>query len=305
MTTATVLIADDSLVIRAVVRGDLEDEGHRVVEAVDGLTAVQLCREDPPDVVLLDIEMPGMDGYEVLSELKRDAALRDIPVVFLTSRGGMDDVVAGLRGGAHDYLKKPFEAAELLARVSSALHVKHLQDQLRERNVELDRLSRTDALTELYNRRHLEQELARLHNDSVRHGDPLCVLILDLDHFKQINDSQGHAAGDQVLRVFADRLRGELRAGDIGGRWGGDEFLAILPRTDLEGALAVAERIRASTEARPVDVAEQIDVTVSGGCATGPADSVESILQLADSSLYEAKLAGRNRIVAAAASAAG
>jgi len=304
VTTATVLIADDSLVIRAVVRSNLEDEGHRVVEAVDGSTALQLCREDPPDVVLLDIEMPGMDGYEVLSVLKCDAALKDIPVVFLTSRVGMADVVAGLRGGAHDYLKKPFEAAELLARVSSAFHVKQLQDQLRERNVELDRLSRTDSLTGLCNRRHLEQELTRLHKDSVRHGDPLCVLLLDLDRFKHINDSQGHAAGDQVLCVFADRLRGELRAGDIGGRWGGEEFLVILPRTDLDGALAVAERIRASTEARPVDAAgEQINVTVSGGCATGPADSVESVIRLADSSLYEAKLAGRNRIVAAAASA--
>src|SRR6266496_1092101 len=123
MTTATVLIADDSLVIRAVVRGDLEDEGYQVREAVDGPDALQQCREDPPDVVLLDIEMPGLDGYQVLAELKGDIGLKDIPVVFLTSRDGMHDLVAGLRGGAHDYLKKPFEPAELLARVGSAVHV--------------------------------------------------------------------------------------------------------------------------------------------------------------------------------------
>ena len=144
MTTGTVLIADDSLVIRAVVRSGLEDEGYRVIEAIDGLDALDQCRQEPPDVILLDIEMPGLDGYQVLSELKSDAGLKNIPVVFLTSRSGMDDVVAGLRGGAHDYLRKPFEAAELLARVGAAIHIKKLQDQLEQRNADLDRISRTD-----------------------------------------------------------------------------------------------------------------------------------------------------------------
>lgn len=300
MTTATVLVADDSLVIRAVVRADLEEEGYRVVEAVDGFEAVRLCREDPPDVVLLDIEMPGLDGYQVLAELKADRDLMDIPVVFLTSRSGMEDVVAGLRGGAHDYLKKPFEAAELLARVASASHVKNLQDQLRQRNATLDELSRTDALTGLYNRRHLDQELARLHRDSVRHQHPLCLLLLDLDHFKRINDTHGHSAGDQVLRAFADRLRTELRAGDIGGRWGGEEFLVILPRTDLDGAVAVAERIRLVTAEQPITAAGQdIGVTVSGGCALGPGETIAAVVQLADACLYQAKAAGRNQIATA------
>ena len=300
MTTATVLVADDSLVIRAVVRSHLEDEGYLVVEAVDGPTALRQCREDPPDVVLLDIEMPGIDGYQVLSELKDDAELKDIPVVFLTSRASMTDIVAGLRGGAHDYLKKPFEPAELLARVGSAIHVKKLQDQLQERNAELDRLSRTDALTGLYNRRHLEQELARLHNDAVRHRDPLCLLLLDLDRFKLINDTYGHAAGDQVLRTFAGRMSKELRAGDIGGRWGGEEFLVVLPRTDLDGALAIAERIRSATSAEPVATGdEHIVVTTSGGCALGPGGSSAALVQLADTLLYQAKLEGRNRIATA------
>ena len=300
MTVATVLIADDSLVIRAVVRSELEDEGYRVVEAVDGLSALRQCREDAPDVVLLDIEMPGLDGYEVLSELKGDAALKDIPVVFLTSRAGMEDVVAGLRGGAHDYLKKPFETAELLARVGSAYHVKKLQDELQRRNADLDRLSRTDALTGLYNRRHLDSELARLHRDAVRHRDPLCVLLLDLDHFKQINDAHGHSAGDDVLRAFADRLRSDLRAGDIAGRWGGEEFLVILPRTDLEGGRAIAERMRSDTAAEPiVSGARSISVTVSVGCALGPRASIEAVVQVADAGLYEAKAGGRNRIATA------
>jgi two-component system cell cycle response regulator len=306
MTTATVLIADDSLVIRAVVRGDLEEEGYQVREAVDGPDALQQCREDPPDVVLLDIEMPGLDGYQVLAELKGDIGLKDIPVVFLTSRDGMSDIVTGLRGGAHDYLKKPFEPAELLARVGSAVHVKKLQDQLQERNAELDRLSRTDSLTGLYNRRHLDSELARLHRDSVRHRDPLCVLLLDLDHFKQVNDTYGHAAGDEVLRAFADCLRSELRAGDIVGRWGGEEFLVILPRTDLDGGRAIAERIRSVTAAEPVSARdESVPVTVSGGCALGPGASIEAVVQVADTCLYEAKVGGRNRIATGVAASGG
>ena len=298
MTAATILIADDSLVIRAVVKGELESEGYRVVEAVDGLAAVQQCREDPPDVVLLDVEMPGLDGYQVLSELKGDPELRDIPVVFLTSRGGMDDVVAGLRGGAHDYLKKPFDSPELLARVAAATQVKHLQDQLRQRNADLDRLSRTDVLTGMYNRRHLEQELARLHEDAIRHDAPLCVLLLDLDRFKLINDTYGHATGDDVLQAFAGRLSAELRAGDIGGRWGGEEFLVIAPRTDRASAQALAERIRSVTEAEPVTRGgDAVAVTVSGGCAVGPGDSPASLVQVADHCLYGAKAAGRNRVV--------
>jgi two-component system cell cycle response regulator len=299
MTSGTVLIADDSLVVRAVVRTGLEDEGYRVIEAVDGLTALEECRQEPPDVILLDIEMPGLDGYQVLSELKRDPGLENIPVVFLTSRSGTEDVVAGLRGGAHDYLKKPFEPIELLARVGSAIHVKKLQDQLQQRNAELDRTSRTDQLTGLFNRRHLDEELMRRNKDSLRHDDPVCLLLLDIDHFKHVNDTYGHPVGDQVLREFAQRMSLGVRAGDVAGRWGGEEFLVILARTDLAGAQEVAERIRSATAATPMTAAGQdIGVTVSGGCAMGPGDSAGDVVRLADQCLYKAKQAGRNRIVA-------
>lgn len=298
MTIGTVLIADDSLLIRAVVRAGLTDEGYDVIEAVDGTVALEQCRECPPDVVLLDIEMPGLDGYQVLSELKSDPTLRYIPVVFLTSRSGMDDVVAALRAGAHDYLKKPFEPPELLARVGSALHVKKLQDQLQERNAELDRISRTDMLTGLFNRRHLDEELTRRSRDSQRHGDPLCILLLDIDHFKSINDTFGHPAGDQVLRTFAEGVADSVRAGDIAGRWGGEEFLVILPRTELAGGLEVAERIRTVTATKPVLVdGHTVNITVSGGCALGLDAYPSAIVQLADQCLYRAKQAGRNRIV--------
>ncbi len=302
MTIAHVLIADDSLVIRTVVRTQLEEEDYRVSEAVNGIAALEQCRVDAPDVVLLDIEMPGLDGYEVLSALKADSRLRNIPVVFLTGRSDMRDLVAGLGGGAHDYLKKPFHGAELLARVGAAAQVKKLQDKLEERNVELELVSRTDGLTGLYNRRHLDEELMRRRSDAQRHQEPLCLLLLDIDHFKQVNDTYGHSTGDMVLRAFADRLQAELRAGDIAGRWGGDEFLVILPHTDLAGGLELAERIRGAVAAGGVHAGgKEISVTVSGGCALGAVgDSADAVLDLADNCLYEVKVAGRNQIVTAA-----
>jgi two-component system cell cycle response regulator len=299
MTTATILVADDSLVVRAVVRSGLEEEGYLVIEAEDGTSALAQCREHRPDVVLLDVEMPGLDGYQVLAALKADVELKNVPVVFLTGRTGMEDIVAGLRGGAHDYLKKPFEPAELLARVGSAVHVKQLQDELWQRNAELSRMSRTDSLTGLYNRWHLDDVLARESNTARRHGDQLSIVLFDIDHFKHVNDTYGHPAGDLVLVEFARRMTDELRSGDIAGRWGGEEFLLVLPRTDVVGALKVAERVRIAAAATPIfATSHSIPITVSGGCATGGQETPAELLELADSRLYQAKTAGRNMIVA-------
>lgn len=300
MTTATVMIIDDSMLVRAVVRAGLEAENNDVIEAEDGTAALERCRQQPPDVILLDIVMPGLDGYQVLAQLKSDPQLSHIPVVFLTGRTGMADVVAGLRAGAHDYLKKPFEPEELLARVGSAIHVKQLQDQLRDRNAQLDQLSRTDALTALYNRRHLDEELGRRHGEARRHRDPLGLVLLDIDHFKHVNDVHGHPVGDDVLREVSSRIQNELRLDDIAGRWGGEEFLIILPRTDFAGVVETAERIRGAVSASPVAAGDQrIAVTISGGCAVGPGESPAELLRRADKRLYEAKAAGRNQIIAA------
>ena len=297
---ATVLVADDSLLIRAVVRAGLEAYGYRVTEALDGPSALEQCRRHAPDVVLLDIEMPTLDGYQVLAQLKSDPQLKDIPVVFLTIRTGVGDVVDALRGGAHDYLRKPFEPDELVARVGAALQVKRLQDQLRERNTLLEQMNRTDTLTGLYNRRYLEEELARQHLDARRHHDPIVLLLLDLDQFKRVNDTYGHPVGDLVLCEFARRLRDEVRAGDTAGRWGGEEFVVILPRTDLEGALQLADRIRRATADVPIVVGgESIHVTLSGGCAVGPADAPSELVRQADARMYAAKRAGRDQIVSA------
>jgi two-component system cell cycle response regulator len=296
----TVLVTDDSIVVRTVVRSHLEEKGYSVVEAADGASAVDLCSSSPPDVVLLDIEMPGLDGYQVLARLKGSADTRDIPVVFLTSRSGMEDVVAGLEAGAHDYLRKPFEPPELVARVAAALQVKQLQDQLRERNAELDRMSRTDTLTGLANRRHLDEELVRQFSVARRTGRPVVVLLLDIDHFKNVNDTYGHPAGDAVLQEFARRLQQSVRVADVAGRWGGEEFLVILPDSSLPAALKVAERIRVVTAMTPVAVGDaSIPVTVSGGCADALFGTPDEVVARADEALYAAKLGGRNQIMAA------
>jgi diguanylate cyclase (GGDEF)-like protein len=296
---ATVLVADDSLVIRAVVRGQLEDEGYRVIEAEDGVAALQRCQECPPDVILLDIEMPGLDGHQVLAALKADVNLKDVPVVFLTIRANMQDVLAGLRGGSHDYLKKPFDPAELVARVGAAMHVKKLQDQLRKKNEELELISRTDVLTGLANRRQLDEQLQRYYQGTPVHGrTALGVILLDIDHFKLVNDTHGHPVGDVVLREVSRRLQGELRAGDVAGRWGGEEFLVLLPRTDLDALVHAAERIRLAVADVPVAAGEiSVAVTVSAGCVAGPGGSPEELVHQADICLYQAKLGGRNRVV--------
>jgi two-component system cell cycle response regulator len=297
----TVLVAEDSRVVRAILREPLRAHGYRVLEASDGEQALACCLRERPDVVLLDVEMPVLDGHQVLARIKQQPGLADVPVVFLTARATTEDVVQGLRLGAHDYLRKPFEASELLARVSAALRVKSLQDELRRRNLELDRMSRTDALTGLCNRRHLEERFGEFVSLARRHGEDLAAAMIDLDHFKRINDSAGHPAGDAVLRVTAERLRGILRAEDVIGRWGGEEFLALLPRTDTAGARLAAERMRQAVADQPIPLPEggEVQVTASIGAAAGVEDGAADLIGRADVALYEAKASGRNRVVMA------
>jgi diguanylate cyclase (GGDEF)-like protein len=298
---ARIVVADDSLSVRAVLCHQLTEQGYIVIEAEDGGAALRACRDSNPDVALLDIEMPVLDGREVLRALKSDPATADLPVVFLTGRTATADIVAGMHLGAHDYLKKPFEPAELMARVSAAVRMKGLQDELRQRNADLDEISRTDALTRVHNRRHAE-ELLSDYGPAGKHSQRgLAVLMFDLDHFKSVNDTFGHAGGDAVLREFAARLRHALRGNDVASRWGGEEFLVLLPGTGLGDAMTVGERIRLAVASTPipVDSERSCTATVSGGCAAGVEIDPEDLVRRADQALYQAKEQGRNRVVAA------
>ena len=204
----TVLVADDSATVRALVAAELEGAGYDVVEVGDGEQALAVVRaaEPPVDLVLLDVEMPVRDGFSTIAELKKDEATRDLPVVFLTSRDSGEDVVEALRLGAHDYLRKPPQAAELLARVGAAAEVSGLRQELRRRTQELALASRTDHLTGLLNRRALDGRLHELVASTRPHRYPMTVLLVDVDHFKSVNDQLGHDAGDAVLVEVAGRM---------------------------------------------------------------------------------------------------
>lgn len=301
MTPILVLLVEDSAAIRALVRRMLAAGGHTVLEAAGGAAALAACREHQPDVVLLDVEMPEMSGWDVLAAMKSDADLRDVPVVFLTGRSDTADMVDGLRLGAHDYLRKPCEPTELLARVQAAARVKRLQDELRQRNEELDLISRTDSLTGLHNRRHVEEYLTRLVSLARRNAEPIAVLIIDIDHFKSVNDGHGHDAGDAVLREVATRLVGSLRLEDMVGRWGGEEFLVVLPNTSIQGAAELAERLRRVVAEEPCGLpgGGAMRVTISLGCAASVIDDAETLVRSADAAMYQAKESGRDRVVAA------
>lgn len=293
---ARILVVDDSSTIRRILRRDLEDAGYLVTEAPDGEVGLAACRVFRPDLILLDVDMPVLDGMATLERLKADPDLRHMPVLFLTARTSGGEAARGLDLGAHDYLKKPCDQAELLARVGVVLRQKAREQGLASKAQELAELSTTDPLTGVGNRRHLEQQLALLNRSR-----SIGVLIADLDHFKMVNDSQGHVVGDAVLAVVAARLRTAAGPEATVARWGGEEFVVAVPDIDAAGVSARGERLRAAVCDCPLAVGgvDTLDVTISVGAAHGEVQHFGELLAAADAALYQAKSAGRNRVVAA------
>jgi diguanylate cyclase (GGDEF)-like protein len=293
-TAPVVLVAEDEASQRALLRQQLEPHAYRVVEASDGPSALEACRTHRPDVVLLDLGIPGMDGHDLLAALKTDMELVDTPVVVIT---GLPDVTRALKLGAHDYVRKPYEVTELVARVTAALRTKQLHDELRRREAQLDDLVRKDSLTGLANRRNLDEHLRMLGGAARRHHAPLSVLIIDLDNFRRVNESEGHAVGDGAVRAVGARIVKSLRAEDVAGRWGGDEFLVLLPATDLDGAWVLADRIRQAV-LEPIVIGEgsEVVVTASVGCATGDGTDPEGLVRRAEAALERARRSGLNQI---------
>jgi diguanylate cyclase (GGDEF)-like protein len=299
---ARALVVEDCSALRRATCALLEDTGlfGEVLAAGDGFEALALLREHAVDLVLCDLYMPRCDGMELL-RLRRDGAFsEDIPVVMLTGDGDIEQVVAALALGACDYVKKPAHSAEIRARVEVHLKLKLAADELRLKTDQLAQATRTDALTGVGNRALLDEALPREFVRARRYQRELAVVMIDLDHFKRINDRWGHPAGDHVLRHAARLFSEQLRQTDVLGRYGGEEFLLLLPETPLRGAVAAAERLRLALAASCATWDGQpLQVTASFGVAALPMPSVSEpmeLVALADRALYRAKRQGRNRV---------
>ncbi|OJH35424.1 diguanylate cyclase [Cystobacter ferrugineus] len=322
----TILIVDDDPANIQHVREGLAGPGYRFREAHDGTEALRSLREARPDLIIMDVEMPRLGGVEVCRIIKAnggEGGFGFIPVILVTARQAAGKV-EGLELGADDYLVKPFDMMELSARVKSMLRLKVLQDALVEKNRELDsknqaldraykeldqkreellKLTRVDGLTGLYNRRYFEERLSEEFARSARYRSPLSLVMMDIDHFKRLNDTYGHPFGDQVLRAVAQAVRGRLREVDFVARYGGEEFIALLPETGPKEALGACERIREAVASvrleyqPPSGDALEVRCTASLGVASVPSQRLlgaEDLKKEADTCLYAAKAAGRN-----------
>jgi diguanylate cyclase (GGDEF)-like protein len=306
-TRAKILVVDDSQAQREQLAQVLRAEGYEVVEARDGRETIKAVRTAQPDLVLLDMILPDMDGREVLRLIKPRDADQFMPVIILSVKGDVATKVEGLRIGADDFLVKGVEEPEILARCQAMLRIKGLQERLREMQRKLEEQTITDGLTGLRNRRFFDERLHEEFRRAQRYGDYLALIMLDLDHFKLVNDRHGHPAGDAVLREAAVLIRASIRDPDICARYGGEEFAVILPKTHMSGALAVAERMWRAVGAKEFAVGpgedgrtpRVITVTASIGVAFYPSKDINSgdlLVRFADQALYQAKRSGRNTI---------
>ena len=284
-----VLVADDDGVTRAMVRSWLTGSGYDVVTACDGDEALALAADQQPDLLLVDVTMPGRDGYDVCRAIQAASATPP-PVIFLTAHTTMTAQVAGLDAGAVDYIVKPFAQVELVARVRAALRSKAARDGFAER-------ATRDGLTGLINRAEIDLRAEEALELAKRYERPLSCLMVDVDHFKQVNDRLGHAAGDAVLREAARRIVTACRTSDVVGRYGGEEFLLLLPETGGPDAVTTADKLRRVLSEQAVDVdGLDISITASVGVAQWNSDMRrQDLYEAADQALYRAKQNGRNR----------
>jgi len=299
-----VLFVDDEATAALIVGRLLENAGYTVTVARNGLEALALLQKKHYPIVLTDWEMPGMDGAELCTQIRRNNFGGYVYTILLTSRSGRDNILEGLDAGADDYLTKPLDEAELLARMKTAQRVVDLEQRLRRMSEESMRQATTDALTEVYNRRYLMTELSAELERSRREEAPVSLIMCDIDKFKAVNDRFGHQTGDAVLKQFAGILVGCCRPNiDWVARYGGEEFVIVLPSTPLEGADVLAQRMRLAVESTPIEGDRySLAITASFGAAAvyrawpSPVQAAESLLERADACLYESKRQGRNQV---------
>lgn len=293
-TRQTVLIVDDTPV-NIQLLGELLEDDCDVCFATSGPEALEILGRTQPDLILLDVMMPGMSGYDVCARLKADPLLCEIPVIFITALSQKDDEINGLKVGAVDYITKPFNPIIVKLRVKNQLELKRYRD-IHARQALLD------GLTGIPNRRSFDEQLQREWSRMQRNRSELSLILLDIDHFKLFNDTYGHLEGDECLRRVVAALLSSLRGSDFAARYGGEEFVCILPETDRGGATTTAERIRRAVELLKIPHTSSLTspwVTVSLGCATQNAeqsDTPDQLVALADQMLYQAKTQGRNLV---------
>lgn len=297
MAGITILVIDDDVSIHRAVERRLEGVVDQVLKADSPIKGLQIAIQDKPDVILLDVNMPQIDGFKVCRNLQENPTTRDIPIVFLTADQSPGNLAKALDAGASDYISKPFNAIELEARVRVALRTKQMIDLLRER-------ARIDAVTGLNNRAAMDDNLIAATAAFKRTGQPLAFLMIDLDHFKIINDTYGHGVGDDVIRRVGASIRASCRAYDIACRFGGDEFGVILAQADTATAEQISKRILEKINSITIRAGgDEIKVACSGGLASAtelPSDFESAdLLKAADEALYRAKSEGRYRLVVA------
>lgn len=305
-----VLVADDEANNRFLLKTHLEAAGYRVVLTTNGVEALESIQADPPGVIILDVMMPEMDGYTVCRQVKSSSQTMAIPVIMVTALRGTDERIRGIEAGADDFISKPFNRMELVTRVKSLLRIRKLNEALEQKIIELERakeklrqLAITDGLTGIYNHRYFRRQLKLEISRAKRFNMPFSLVMYDLDHFKNYNDQFGHLNGDKVLKRFARILYEHIREVDTVARYGGEEFVLLLPGTNKDSALMVAEKIRLLVSHSPFPHAKKLQggkVTVSAGVATWPEDAVdgEDLIIKTDQALYKAKNAGRNKTIA-------
>ncbi len=286
-----VLLIDDSPLMQRLVEGWLKGDQIEVIPANTGLTGFSLAVTEQPDIILLDVDMPDINGFELCKKLRSDNRTSGIPIVFLTGAASPEDRVEGLNLGAVDYIIKPFHPAEFQARVRAALRTKYLLDLLKER-------AQIDGLTALRNRAYLDQRLEGEIALLKRRPGAMSVIMLDVDNFKLVNDNYGHLMGDDVLRWIGDILQNSVRTEDVVARFGGEEFVIITPGIGREGAHILAERLRQRIASTPVRrLGSPLNITCSFGIAEYQSETAEKILENADAALYAAKRQGKNCVV--------
>lgn len=309
-----VLIVDDSPTIRTALRGLVEKMGHSVIEVEDGSEALQTYRRDRPDLVLIDVVMPVMDGYEAARQMREIRPDEWIPIIFLSSKEADQDLDRAIEAGGDDYLVKPVSFVVLNAKIRALQRIESTRVKLLETsrelaaaNRELENLSRQDSLTGIANRRYFDSYLLSEVKRASRDREPLSLILADVDNFKAYNDCYGHQAGDDCLRHVATALKSVgKRPADLAARYGGEEFAMVLPGTTVEGAVDVAKSLVRTVEGMSIPHARSgvsNTVSLSQGIASMiPAHDTtpEAIIELADQALYQAKQQGRNRYVISA-----